>query len=285
LSVFKVSSLNLRLLVVVLMATVVASANSAGPSLLDTGYDQMYNLDFTEAHRTFQTWEKLHPEDPLGPASDAAAYLFSEFDRLHVLQLQLFADDQKFGQRDKRVPDASVKLAFDRTLTESDALAATALAKNPDDANALFAEALANGLRSDYAAMIEKRNLSALSYVKKSRTTAEKLLAKYPSYYDAYLAIGVENYLLGLNSAPLRWLLHIGGAQTNKEEGLAKLRLTAEHGHYLAPYARLLLAVAAVRDKDSRQAKVLLQGLAQEFPRNPLYGRELARLQEQPSTR
>jgi hypothetical protein len=107
---------------------------------------------------------------------------------------------------------------------------------------------------------------------------AEQLLARDPSCYDAYLAVGIENYLLGLNPAPVRWLLRLTGAQTDKDEGIAKLRLTAEKGRYLAPYARLLLAIAALRDHDRQQARELLSGLAEEFPQNQLYRRELGRL-------
>jgi hypothetical protein len=40
----------------------------------------------------------------------------------------------------------------------------------------------------------------------------------------------------------------------------------------------LLLAVAAMRDKDSNTAKSLLQGLSAEFPQNSLYKKELARI-------
>jgi len=100
-----------------------------------------------------------------------------------------------------------------------------------------------------------------------------------PSYYDAYLAIGVENYLLGTTVAPVRWFLRMGGAETNKDQGIANLKLTADKGHYLAPYARLLLAVAALRDKDRATARNLLAGLSREFPQNSLYQKELARLQ------
>jgi len=128
-------------------------------------------------------------------------------------------------------------------------------------------------------ALIEKRNLAALSTIKSARALAQKLLSEDPSYYDAYLAIGIENYLLGINPAPVRWLLRLSGAQTDKDDGIAKLRLTAEKGHYLAPYARLLLAVAALRDHDRTQAYRLLAGLAAEFPQNPLYRKELTRLQ------
>ena len=45
--------------------------------------------------------------------------------------------------------------------------------------------------------------------------------------------------------------------------------------HRLRPFARLLLAVAAVRDKDAATARQILSALAQQFPNNPLYAKEL----------
>ena len=249
------------------------------PTILETGYRQMYNLDFDGAHATFQAWETGHPDDAVGPMSNAAAYLFSEFNRLHILESELFTDNEKFAKREKLVPDPQTRAAFDRELAKGDEIAGRVLSGAPQDANALFAKVMASGLRGDYAAMIEKRNMAGLGYLKNGRLLAQKLLTLDPSYYDAYLAVGVENYLLSANSAPVRWLLRMGGAETNREEGIAKLRLTAEKGHYLAPYARLLLAVAALRDHDQETARRLLSGLAEEFPQNQLYRKELARLQ------
>jgi hypothetical protein len=114
--------------------------------------------------------------------------------------------------------------------------------------------------------------------MKNSRRIAEQLVAIDPSCYDAYLAVGVENYLLGLNSVPVRWILRLSGAQTDKAEGVKHLRMTAEKGRYLGPFARLLLAVAALRDNDRASARALLAGLSQEFPRNHLYSEELAKI-------
>ena len=85
--------------------------------------------------------------------------------------------------------------------------------------------------------------------------------------------------MLGLKPAPVRWLLRIYGAQTNKDQGIEKLRLTAAKGHYLLPFAQLLLAVAALRDKNRKQAGDLLAGLVRQFPNNTLFRRELDRLQ------
>ena len=260
-----------------------ASRSHAGVALssaipLDLGFRQMYNLQFEAAHRTFKDWEQLHPDDPLGPASDAAAYLFSEFDRLGVLQWELFLDDEKFKQSKKLAPDPATKRAFDSSVALSEQLADRVLARSPRDRNALLAKVMDLGLRSDYLALIEKRYLASVGDMKRAGLLAQQLLAVDPMCYDANLAIGVENYILGLKPAPLRWVLRMYGAQTDKDEGIQKLRLTAEKGHYLLPFAQLLLAVAALRDRNSSQARELLTGLVQQFPRNTLYRRELERL-------
>ena len=245
---------------------------------LDRGFRQMYNLDFSGAHNTFHGYQKARPDDPLGYVADGAAYLFAEFNRLQILESDLFTDDQKFDSRSQQQPDPAVKVAFENELAHSDQLVSKVLATAPNNANALFSRVLANGLRGDYTAMIEKRNLASLSYMKISRITAQQLLAIDPTCYDAFLAVGVENYLLGTTPAPVRWVLRMTGSQTDKVEGIQRLRLTADKGYYLAPFARLLLAVAALRDKDKKTARMLLASLATEFPHNQLYSKELARI-------
>lgn len=253
-------------------------AQNKPAATLELGYRDMYNLDFADAHQVFKDWESANPQDPLGPVSDAAAYLFAEFDRLHVLETELFINDIEFEERSKPAPDPNAKHAFQAELDRADQMAGSVLAGDPNNANAEFAQVLALGLRGDYAALIEKRDMLGLSYMKKARVLAEHLLQSNPNYYDAYLAVGIENYLLSLKPAPARWILRITGAQTDRELGLQKLRLTAENGHYLLPYARLLLAVAALRDGNAQQARSILDGLAREFPANHLYAKELAKL-------
>src|SRR5262249_45022475 len=82
------------------------------PQSLGQGFHQMYNLDFTGAHKTFENWEATHPEDPLGPASNAAAYLFAEFERLHILEFDVFTEDRKLDNLDKSL-DPQIKAAFE----------------------------------------------------------------------------------------------------------------------------------------------------------------------------
>ena len=275
-----VSRLPVLLLVFSCVAGLQLAAQNAAPAptLLDTGFNQMYNLQFDAAHRTFADYERLQPDDPMGPVSDGAAYLFAEFDRLHVLESELFVNDTKYENRDKLQPDPKVKVAFDNALARATKLADAVLATQPKNSNALFAKVLVLGLTSDYVALIDKKDFKALSYVKDGRNQAENLLKIDPNCYDAYIAIGVENYLLSLKPAPVRWILKVTGSQTDKQTGLEKLQLTAAHGHYLQPYARMLLAVAALRDKDDAKARALLQGLSAQYPQNRLYASELAKL-------
>ena len=255
------------------------SVSLGGSAPLDQGYREMYNLEFDEAHRSFGDFERAHADDPFGPTSDAAAYLFDQFDRLGVLQTELFVDDEMFLDRAKPTPDTTLRDGFKRDIAQSEKLADAVLQYSPRDHEALLASVLNLGLESNYLALVEKRNLAALTYTKRARLAAEKLLAVDPTCYDAYLAIGIENYILSLKPAPVRWLLRLYGAETDQQVGVQKLELTASRGHYLLPFARLLLAVAALRAGNRQRARELLQNLAQAFPKNPLYRRELARLQ------
>jgi hypothetical protein len=272
-----VQLLTLYLAILTLSTISLAADVTAEESLLD-GYRSMYDLNFGAAHQKFSSWKQAHPDDPMGPVSNAGAYLFSELERLHVLDSELFVDDDKFRQREHLQASPETKRAFDDELTSGRASAERVLSHAPDDRNALLAEVLAHGLEADYLSLVERRDLAALGVMKSGRTLAMHLLNTHPDCYDAYLAIGVENYLLSLKPAPVRWILNWSGAQTSKQEGIAKLRLTAEKGYLLQPYAQMLLAVAALRDNDKSDAKQILEGLVREFPHNRLYASELERI-------
>ena len=239
------------------------------------GWLKMYDLDFSEAHRIFTQWAQSHPADSLGPASDAAADLFSELTRLGVLESELFVNDAQFAARKKLQPDPQVRLHFNQQIDQADRLADFTLQTSPTDGNALFVKTLTRGLRADYA----------LSYTKQGRSYAEKLLSVDPNAFDAYLGSGVENYLLSLKPTPLRVLLRFTGARIDREKGLEELRMTAFHGYYLEPFAKLLLAVAALRDKKPEQAADILRELHNRFPHNELYSRELDHISSGPINR
>lgn len=255
------------------------AATSLAPSALDRGFTGLYNLDFSGAQQEFSLWEKQHPEDPVGPVSEAAGLLFSEFNRLGVLEAQFYENDSAFENRAKLKPDPALRAHFDSAIARAQTLARARLATDSSNRDALFALTLCSGLQADYFALIEKRNLASLHYAKEASASAQQLLAVCPHCYDALLATGFSKYVIGSMAAPVRWILRMGGLPADKQGGISDLQTTAEHGHYLAPFARILLAIAYVREKDKARALELLAGLQREFPGNTLFPREIARLQ------
>ncbi len=245
---------------------------------LDDGFQDMYNLQFDAAHAAFQRYEQLHPEDPMGPVSNAAAFLFFEFDRMNILRSDFFVRDKTLLNSKKQQPDAKIKAAFEAELAKARQLTKRKLQKSPGDHNALLAKAMATALHADYAALVEKQYWKALNEIKQAQAEAQQLLKICPDCYDAYLPGGVENYLLSQKAAPTRWLLKLTGAQTDKQTGIGDLRIVAEKGHYFKPYARVLLAITALRDNNKQEARQLLVDLGAKFPKNDLFRDELKKM-------
>jgi tetratricopeptide (TPR) repeat protein len=272
----------LPLVLLSILACSAAPASASVPPTLDHGFVLLYNLRFDEADQEFSRWQQQNPNEPMGPVSEGAGLLFSELDRLGILESQFYEDDKTFLKGKKVAPDPKTKERFITALGRAETLAKAHLAKDSRDRDALMAMVLVSGLSADYAQLIDRRNFAALGYTRDATTWAQQVLVIDPKAYDAYLARGMSRYIIGSLYAPFRWFLRLGGVEGNKGEGLADLRLTAEHGRYLAPFARILLSIAAVRDKDKAQARQLLTGLHNEFPDNGLFVREIQRLQSSP---
>lgn len=245
---------------------------------LDQSYRSMYNLQFDAALKTAEQAKALVPDDPLPWMAQACAILFREFDRLHILTSEMFTSDEKFAARKAQNWDPASKKQFENALAGAEKLAQARLDRDKNDVGALFALTIVNGLRADDAALIEKKNLTALGYTKSADTHAERLLARAPDYYDAYVATGLGKYLIGGKAAPVRWILRLGGIKGDQEEGLKELTLAANRGKYLAPFARILLAFDDLRHKNKADARKKLSWLSQQFPNNPHFREEMAKL-------
>jgi hypothetical protein len=163
----------LTLLLSLAIPATAVSADLSRLPLLDAGYRKMYNLEFDGAHQSFRDWGQKRPADPMAPISDAAAYLFSELDRLHILQSEFFLHDDNFRGGKALNPNTQVKVRFEDALETGRRLAESALARNPQDSNARLALVIRLGLHADYLALIEKRNLPSLAEMKQGRSLAE----------------------------------------------------------------------------------------------------------------
>jgi len=129
---------------------------------LDAGFHLLYELKFEEARNHFEAWQKSHPEDPLGSASEAAAYLFEECYRQGVLTSEFFLDNKRFLGKIPLKPDPELRAAFFAADKQAQDLAQLRLKTNPDDPNALFAMTLSLGMLANYASLSDKHQLDSL---------------------------------------------------------------------------------------------------------------------------
>ncbi len=269
----------MRLLIFSTLLLVLApAAGHAAPPVLESGFHLLYEARFEEARAQFRSWESASPEDPLGHASEAASYLFEEFSRQGVLNSSFFLDDKKLLEGISGNPNEVRRAGFLRAAAMAQVLARRRLAKKPGDTEALFALTMTTGMMADYASLLDKNPIESLKYIRASERDAHELLAIHPEAADAYLTLGITNYIIGSLPLHKRALLWLGGIRGDKQVGIDELSMAAERGDYLRPFAKILLALIDLREQEPAKARTLFTELAAEFPQNPLYARELARL-------
>jgi len=243
---------------------------------IETAFRRMYELRFDEARSEIVSYRRTHPNDPLGAAAEAASYLFEQFNHQGVLTSAFFLDDERFLGGIQGQPDLPLSTAFLTANERARTMARERMKSKPDDPDGLFVLTLADGMQGDFEALIRKRQLSALSLIRSAEKEATRLLAVRADAEDAYVALGAANYIIGCLPAYKRFLLWFGGVRGDRQRGMDQLQMAAERGHYLRPYAQVLLALAAEREGRFDLARSLFIDLAREFPTNPVFASELA---------
>jgi hypothetical protein len=61
----------------------------------------------------------------------------------------------------------------------------------------------------------------------------------------------------------------------DKVRGMEELQSAASGGHFLRPFAKIMLALAHEREHQYKEAAVLLAELHKEFPENPHFKAEM----------
>jgi hypothetical protein len=259
----------------------VGPAFKTDPELADA-FHLLYAQQFSEARASFVSWESRHPEEPFGEVAVAASYLFEELYRQNVLTSDFFLNEDRFLHGIEGKPNAARMNDFRGALGRTRTLSRELMKKNPKDPEALFGLTLAAGMESDANAILEKRQLDGLKRMKEANEYAKQLLALKPDTNDAYVALGAANYIIGSLNPGYRFALWFGGIHGDKKLGMEQLGKTAENGRYLQPFAKILLALAARREKQNALAQKLLLQLSQEFPTSPLFAAEYAKAMGRP---
>src|SRR5215468_47913 len=249
---------------------------------LSAGFDLLYEQRFAEAREVFASWESRNPEEPFGEVALAASYLFEELYLQGVLTSDFFLNEKKFLHGIDGRPNPERMSDFGEALTRARELAKVRQKSNPNDGEALFALTLAAGMESDAESILEGKHMDGLKRMKEATKYANWLLADYPDVADAYIALGIANYIIGSQSAGSRFALWFDGVHGNKKLGMEQVAKTAESGRYLRPFAKILLALAARREKQAALAQNLLKELSEQYPESQLFASEYAKASSPP---
>ena len=262
-------------------------ANGESPAFttipeLSAGFDLLYEQKFDAARQNFTSWESRNLEDPFGGMAMAASYLFEELYLQGVLSSDFFLNEKKFLHGIEGRPNPERMNYFVEALTRARELAKVRQKTNPNDGEALFALTLAAGMESDADSILRRNHMEGLKHMKDATKYANWLLADYPDVADAYIALGIANYIIGSQSAVSRFALRFDGVHGNKKLGMEQVAKTAENGRYLRPFAKILLALAALREKQVPLAQNLLRELSEEYPDSELFASEYAKASSLP---
>jgi hypothetical protein len=282
-----VSSMILAVLAALAFSPSPLRAQATGPSFsstpeLEQGYRLLYEQQFSQAREVFQKWADQHPTEPFGQVSLAATFLFEEFFLQNVLTSDYFLDDKRFLGGITGTPSPERIRSFEEACGRARTLAGQRMKSQPRDPEGLYALTLCSGMQSDADSMLLKKHYDALKHLKEANANAEVLLKAHPEAYDAYVAPGVAYYVIGSLSSSARFVLWFGGIHGDKQLGMSQVQKTAENGHYLKPFAQILLALSARREKEDALAQKNLKALTEEFPGNVVYDTEYAKAMGRP---
>ena len=249
---------------------------------LNAGFDLLYVQKFAEARQIFANWEFRNREDPFGEVAMAASYLFEELYLQSVLTSDFFLNDKKFLHGIDGRPNPERMRHFGEALTRARELAKVRQKTNPNDGEALFALTLAAGMESDAESILQKKHMNGLRCMKEANKYAGRLLANYPEATDAYIALGIANYIIGSQSAGSRFALWFDGIHGDKKLGMEQVAIAAENGRYLRPFAKIILALAACRENQAGLGRKMLRELIERYPDSELFASEYAKVSNLP---
>jgi tetratricopeptide (TPR) repeat protein len=273
-----------NLIWIVTWLVVIGSAGRAQsvppPTGLDRAFNRIYNFDFPGAYAILDAEQRAHPDSPLVYSVRSAAYLFSEFHRMKILEMDFFADDDKVTDRKRVKPDPAARVELFRVTAEARKRAQERLAANQQDREAMFALLMATAVETDYVGIVEKRYFRTYSLSKEAQQYARKLLALNPPFCDANMTLGSVEYVVSNLNFFFRLLIHFDQIEGSKQKAIMDLKKVIECGRFYPPFAKILLSVIYLREKQPQQALVLLKEMARDCPENPLIRDEVKRVSE-----
>lgn len=269
-------------------ATVPLSPSAEAPpemvELRRAGYAANYNLDYKTARAKFEEIRKRWPQHPAGDLYVANIIWIEHLYKLRRLQTGLYQNESFYagfeGSKEEAETGDSVEAKVDREfralMASAKTKALTLVNANRQDTHAKYYLGAVYSILAAYEASTARKFWSALRNGAKGIDAHQQVLKLKPDYYDAYLSVGLYDYLIGNLPFPVKALIAMGGVRGNKERGIKQLNSIIEHKAENADDARVMLIGIYQNEKNPEAALAILQDFTSRYPDNFLFRLELA---------
>ncbi len=219
-------------------------------SYLRQGIEKVFNLEPQSAGDHLQKAVDLDRDNPIG-------YAFSALENLFFYEISL---DQK--EREK------YQESMLRYVSEATARGQSRIEKNPNDAQAYFATAMAKIIKVRWA-IGQKQYRIVAQETSNIWEYLEKAKEEDPQNYDTYFLMGLLHYHLDHLPPLARFFSSLLIASGDSKKGLQELELAAQKGDLLRELAQSELASVYVNfEKQPARALPIARELRKRFPRN-----------------
>jgi tetratricopeptide (TPR) repeat protein len=249
-------------LAVAALAAIMPRPAAAGPHLspaaetqLDEGVKRLYALDYVQSRAAFRKLIELEPDNPFGYLFEAGGIWWESSQ-----EYGLFTDTP------------TLQGLFEKDIDEAQRKADAYIGSDDPQrrADGYFVSGMALGTLGQWRLM-KHHWMNAYFEGKKAIKNLKKCVSLDPTYYDAYLGLGVFDY----QAAHLSGIAKLGillGMHGNEKRGLQEIQLAIEKARYAnRQAAELLLCIYMTDLHDFGRALPVIEKLRADFPDSPYY--------------
>jgi len=218
------------------------------------GLDAAFKFDFERSEKIFNSIIEKYSDAPAGYHFKSIPYLWKYLDNKNDSDFVSFIN----------LSDSTIKKA--NVFLESDSV------------DTFLYYVL--GSSYSYRAMAFTRKESYLDAVlatKKSLSYLNNLVFVDSTYYDAYMGLGLFNFMIAQTPPTLKWAMRMTGIEGEKDKGIEYLKLAADKGIFSKVEAQFYLSqILAEFYGEYKKAEELLNSLNKKYRKNLLFKYSLA---------
>ena len=272
----------IRALFLLLLFVSICQADTALlPAKADThrerGFHALYNMRYEESQEEFNKLIREVPDHPAGYIYLAGSIWLEHLAALRRLQTQLYNRNDSFFAAPVDSLDATVDKNFTLNITRGIELAENRLDKDSTDLTGLYYLGIARGAVAAYESTVKRSFFASLKNGARAVDLHRRLLRYYPSFTDAYVSVGMYDYVVGSLPLAVKIMAFLGGVHGSKKNGLAELERVSRDGHFARVEAEIILVLLYDREKRFSDSLKLLQQLSEQYPGNIIFRMELGR--------